>query len=907
VRRLYLIDGHAQIFRAYYAPFPPLNSPSGEPTKATFIFTQMVLSILREKKPDYIAVALDYGDESTERRQLYSEYKANREATPEDLPLQVERIKEVLAAMEIPIFEVRGQEADDLIATIGSRLDGEDVEVLVASRDKDLHQLISRKLKLWDPAKDVVLDAETLVRDFGFTPEQAVEVQTLTGDSTDNVPGVPGVGPKKAAALVQKYGSVSGVLEHLSELTPKMRESIEASRGVLDLSRRLVTLRRDVPLDFDLERCRVRPLDPARLRPLFERLGFRRLIDQLDARADTAAAGAPAAPSTAPVDAAAGRYRLVNDEAALRRFLDELRRQPVFALDTETTSLRAADCDLVGLSFSWAPGEGYYLPVRTRRGQALDPSRTLEALRPVLEDPKVGKCGQNIKFDMVALGAAGVRLRGVVFDSMVASYLLNPDRRSHGLDALAQDFLGYRTIPISDLIGKGPEQGSMLDVDLDRIAVYAAEDADVAWRLREALLPQIEASGARQLFHEVEMPLVEVLAAMELEGVTLEPGRLEAFSEKLELRIEELRREIYHAAGHEFAIDSPKQLGEVLFDEHGLRVVKRTKTSRSTDASVLETLAAETAHPLPALVIEYRELAKLLGTYVEPLPALISPRTGRIHTSYHQTVAATGRLSSSDPNLQNIPIRTPLGREIRRAFVPSRPDRVLLTADYSQIELRILAHLSQDSALIEAFHADQDIHAFVASEVAGVPLDKVSKEARRRAKAVNFGIIYGQGAFGLARSLGIPQKEAAEFIRRYKARHAGIARFMAECIASAEKHGEVRTMLGRRRPIPGIGSRNRAVRAQAERLAVNTVVQGSAADMIKAAMVRVHRRVEAEGLDLRLLIQVHDELVFETPAAKVREHAELVRHEMASALPLSVPLKVDAAWGENWLEGKGME
>jgi len=913
VKILYLVDGHAQIFRAYYAPFAAaLTSPSGEPTKATSIFTQMVLGILREKSPDYFCVALDSGDETTHRREFYPEYKANRDASPEDLHPQVERIEQILHALEIPTFKVPGEEADDIIATIAARLATEDVEVRIVSKDKDLHQLLSDRVKLWDPQKDELLDPAGLEAKLGFRPEQAVEIQTLTGDSTDNVPGVPGIGPKKAAALIQKYGSVDGVRAHAGELTPKMRESVLAHGDTFDLTRRLVTLNRAVELDFDLEACATRRVRIDGARAIFEELGFRRLLEQLDAGRDAGLdAGLDAgrnardtAASTTPSPKSKHDYRLVNDPESLAALIRALREQRRFALDTETTSLRAADCDLAGMSFAWRAGEAYYVALRSSTAPTLDADETLALLRPILEDPAVEKIGQNIKYDAVALRAAGIRLEGISFDTMVASYLLDPERRSHGMDALARELLGHETIPISDLIGKGRQQRSMLDVELDRLTEYAAEDADITWRLYELLSKRMEADPVRSLFVDVEMPLVAVLADVESRGVTLDRSILDGAKEKLRQRIAELTREIHGVAGRVFTIDSPKQLAEVLFDELGLRVVKKTKTGRSTDASVLEILAAETVHPLPGLVLEYREATKLLGTYVEPLPELISPRTGRIHASFHQTVAATGRLSSSDPNLQNIPVRTEQGREIRRAFVASTPDRVLITADYSQIELRILAHLSKDTALIEAFRSDQDIHAFVAAQIAGVAPENVSREERGRAKAVNFGIIYGQGAFGLARTLGVSRGEASEFIRRYKARYPGIPRFLDECVAEAEANGWVSTMLGRRRPIPEIRSRNRNLRAQGERLAINTVVQGSAADMIKVAMVRIARRVREEALDLELLIQVHDELVFEAPRDSAPALAEIVREEMASALPLVVPVKVDVSLGDNWLEGK---
>jgi DNA polymerase-1 len=902
LKTFYLIDGHAQIFRAYYAPFPPLTSPDGEPTKATYVFTQMILNILRDKKPDFLAVTLDHGDETTERKAFYEDYKANRDASPEDLGPQIDRIVEILEAFRVPIYKIKGQEADDIIATIARRMAGEDVEIFIVSRDKDLYQVLSDRVKLWDPTKDKTIDPVSLERDLGFTPEQSIEIQTLTGDSTDNIPGVPGIGPKKAAGLIQKYGNVDEVLAHLEELTPKMRENLDTHRETLDLSRRLVTLNTEVEVDFKLDDCVVDRFERESLRPLFEDLGFRRLMGHLET-SDDGADGDGA--SEAPVlNAPRGTCHLVNTPEQFDEFFALLEKQKRFAIDTETTSLRPVDCDLIGLCFSWQEGEGWYVALASNTGTVLDRESSLERLRPILEDDAIGKIGQNIKYDVVVLRSAGIDLGGVIFDTMVASYLLQPDRRGHGMDALARDFLSYETIPISDLIGKGKSQISMLDVELEKLAQYAAEDGDITWRLYEQFAPRIEASPVKKLFEDVEMSLVGVLAEMEYAGVKIDSDRLRETSKQLGVRVEELLTEIYGVVGHEFNLDSPKQLSEVLFDEIGLRVVKKTKTSRSTDASVLQTLALETEHPLPKLILEYRELTKLRGTYLEPLPGFVSPKTGRLHASFHQAVAATGRLSSSDPNLQNIPIRTEQGREIRRAFIAGDSDHVILTADYSQIELRILTHLCKDPGLMEAFATDQDIHTFVASQIFDVAPDDVTRDMRSRAKAVNFGIIYGQGAFGLSRTLGIPRKAAADFIGDYQTRYPGITKFMEDCVLQAESEGEVATMLGRRRPIPEVKSRNRNTRALGERLAINTVVQGSAADLIKVAMINIARRIDTEELDLRLIIQVHDELVFEAPRNQVEELAEIVRHEMVNALPMDVPVKVDVSWGDNWLEGK---
>jgi DNA polymerase I len=908
VKTFYLIDGHAQLFRAYYAPFRPLTSPSGEPVKAVYVFTQLLLSILLKERPDYLAVAFDVSDATTKRKAWFPEYKEHREAAPEDLAPQFRRVREVLQALGVPVFEREGYEADDLIATIARRLQGQDVEVRIASKDKDLHQILTDRVKLWDPSNGQLIDPDWLREHNGYGPDASVDVQTLTGDTVDNVPGARGVGVKTAAKLIGKYGSVEGVYENLDALSPKLRENLEAHADQVPLTRKLVTLDDDVPLDFDPAGCVAPAPERGALQPLFDELGFRSLLEQLPEGPTGQASGGTGAVATVGVGSAAASlaWRLVGDADAFEAFVRELSEQPVFAVDTETTSLRAADADIVGYAFAWNAGEGVYVPVRSSIEATLDPDRVAEALRPVLEDGEKLKVGQNLKYDLIVLERAGLALSDPLFDTMIAASLLYPERRAYNMDDLARDLLGHATIPISDLIGKGKQQRSMLEVPLDRVAEYAAEDAEVTWRLYQTLRQGIDASDEviRRLFREVEMPLVRVLAAMESAGVALDGSHLRAYGASLGERIEALRREVYAAAGHAFNLDSPKQLGEVLFDELGFDVVKRTKTSRSTDAEVLQTLAAGSEHPLPRLLLEYRELTKLLGTYVHPLPDLVSERTGRLHASFHQTGAATGRLSSSDPNIQNIPVRSEAGREIRRAFRAGGEDQLLLTADYSQVELRMLAHFSEDAELLRAFRDGMDIHAYVASQVYGVPLEEVNAEQRRAAKTVNFGIVYGQTAYGLARTLHIPTGDAAAFIEAYKERYAGLDRFLQACVAQAEEHGYVATLLGRRRPVPQVRSRNRNLRALGERLAINTVIQGSAADLIKVAMIRLHERLEEDGSGARLLIQVHDELVVETPERAADAVRDAVVREMTGALPLKVPLKVDVGLARTWLEGK---
>ncbi len=899
----YIIDGHAQIYRSYYAPFRPLNSPSGEPTKAVHTFCQSLFNLIRTRRPDYLAMVLDVSDRTVFRSELYPPYKANREPPPEDLPSQAERIIQIVRTMGIPIYRQEGFEADDLLATIARRLANEDVELFLVSRDKDLDQLISDRVFLFDPMKGEVVDRGKLMQTKGYAPEQAVDIQTLTGDPTDNVPGVAGIGPKTAAKLIGQYGSAQAVLDHAAELTAKQRENILAFAEQMPVTRQLVTLRRDVPLDFALDDCRFTAVPVQAVRPIFEELGFHRLMDQLNELGAGAETTLPAAvtPSTAGGDRA---YHLVDDEAKLLTLADALRRQPCFAFDTETTGLNPVGSKLVGLSFSWRSGEAWYVPVRAASGDTIPLPRAVEVLGPLLRNPEIRKCGQNMKYDLVVLRQAGVEVRGADFDTMIASALLDPQRSSHGLDALALDLCGHRKIATRELLGSGRNEITMDQVDTRRVCEYACEDADYTWRIKQILEPRIESDTVRSLFRDTEMPLVEVLAEMECNGIALDTAILADMSRTLAARMTELAHRIEDAAGHPFNVDSTKQLAEVLFDEQGLKPQRRTKTGRSTDAATLEALREQYDNPIPALVLEYRELAKLKGTYVDPLPGMIVPKTGRLHASFHQTGAITGRLSSSDPNLQNIPIRTEIGRRIREAFVAGRPDHVLLTADYSQIELRVLAHFCRDQALLEAFRTGQDIHAFVAAQIHGVPVDQVNRQQRGAAKAVNFGIVYGQTPFGLSKTLGIPLSDARTFIDMYFMRYPGIRLFIDGTIAEARRRGYVKTLLGRRRPVPELASANPQQRALGERIAVNTVIQGSAADLIKRAMVDIHRELLAGRHRSRMLLQVHDELVFETPREAVEAEAEMIRTRMTGALPLDVPITVDLNWGANWLESK---
>ncbi len=899
---LYIIDGHSQMYRAYYAPFRQLTSPTGEPTRATYVFSQMLLSFIQDRRPDYLAMAIDG---PAARLKAYAEYKVTRKPMPEDLHPQVERICQIVRAMGIPVLEAEGYEADDILATAVERLVGDDLRAVLISRDKDLDQLVGPNVTLHEPMTDETLDAETIRETKGYPPEKAVEVQTLTGDSSDNIPGVPGVGPKTAVKLINKYGTVDEVVAHADELTPKLRENLLANAETLEMSRELVTLDRDVPIELDLDAMRFDGIDGDAIRPIFAELGFERLLEQLDrmgvdgANAVDVDAVAAAGGQTAAGDFA---YECVSTSEGLRELAGKLSGVKRIAVDTETTSVRALWAELVGVSVAFEPGKGYYLPVKAPLGEpTLDVDEVREALGSVLTDPNVEKIGHNLKYDLLVLEGAGFEVGGPMFDTMIAAHVLDSSRNTFKLDALAMECLNHRCIPIEEVIGRGRNQITMDAAPLEIVAPYAAEDADVALRLAEVLRRRVADEGLTRLFGELETPLLRVLADMEREGIRVDPQALKRMETELSKQADVLRDRILAAAGVDFNVDSPKQLGEVLFQTLGLRIIKRTKTGPSTDSSVLAELAAE--HELPGMVLDYRKLTKLLSTYVKALGECIHPETGRVHTSFHQVATVTGRLSSSDPNLQNIPIRTEEGRRIRSAFVADE-GCVLLSADYSQVELRVLAHLCEDPTLIQAFHDDLDIHRLVAAEVFGAAIGDVSPEQRARAKGVNFGIIYGQTAWGLAGALRIGRTEAQEFIDAYHARFPRIREFLDACIRQAKSQGYVETIFKRRRAITEIDSRNPQRRALAERLAINSVVQGSAADLIKQAMVNLARRIGLQERPSRMLLQIHDELVFECPRHAVDTERDMVVEEMSGAIELRVPLKVDTGVGENWMDAK---
>ncbi|MFP3938587.1 MAG: DNA polymerase I [Phycisphaerae bacterium] len=902
---IYIIDGHSQMYRAYYAPFRDLTSPAGEPTRATYVFCSMLLKFISEQQPKYLAMAVDSPTETLLRRRMYPEYKVTRKPMPEDLPPQIERILQIVGSMGIPILQVEGYEADDIIATAAERLAKADSPLIAISRDKDLEQLIGDSVKLYDPMKDEVIDADAVVANRGHPPEKVVDALALAGDTSDNVPGVPGVGPKTAAKLLAEYGSAEEIIARADELSPKLAQKVRENAETIKLSRQLVTLERDVPVETDLSAWRFNGIKGDAIRPIFAELGFNRLLEQLDHMG----AGGGDTANTEDIAAKAGRtsaedfsYRCINTPEGLRGLADELRGVGCLAVDTETTSTNPMFAELVGLSLSWRPGEAVYLPVKAPLGATtLDVADVRKHLGPVLADEGVEKVGHNIKFDMIVLDRAGMPLTGRLFDTMVAAWVLDSSRVSYKLDTLAAELLNHQCVPIGDLIGRGRDKTTINLVPLETVSDYAAEDADVTLRLSKVLRKQLSDEGLSDLMDDMEMPLLPVLTEMEMTGILVDPAALKRMETDLSARAEKLRDRIVSLAGRQFNPDSPKQLAEVLFEDLKLPVLKRTKTGASTDSSVLEQLAV--THELPALVLDYRKLTKLLGTYLKALAGCIHPETRRVHTCFHQTGTATGRLSSSDPNLQNIPIRTEEGRRIRSAFVADE-GYVLLSADYSQVELRVLAHLCEDETLLAAFRAGRDIHRTVAGEVFGIPENEVTDQQRARAKTVNFGIIYGQTAHGLSTTLRIPRKEAEEFIRKYRGRFPRIDEFLRQCVQVARDNGYVRTMFGRRRRITNMDSRNPQRRALAERLAINSVVQGSAADIIKRAMVNIARRIREQDRPSRMLLQIHDELVFETPAEALDAEREMVVTELSGAADLKVPLKVDVGVGGNWMEAK---
>ena len=960
--RLFLVDGYALIYRAFFALISrPLTTSRGENTSAAWGIVNFVQRLLETHRPDYLGWVHDSG--LSHRHERYPAYKATREKLTEELQSDfdrgMERIRDVLDAHRIPIITLAGYEADDVIGTLARQAVQADINVVVVSGDKDFQQLVRPGVWLLNPGRggpasveEQWVGVENGSERLGVPPALVTDYLALVGDSSDNVPGVKGIGDKTAQELVSSYGSVENILAHAAELTKKRpREALLEQGDLALLSKELVTIREDLPVALDLDAMRLSPPDYSRLRTLYVELEFHTLAKNLPTAA-AASAVMPEKTTTPPAN-----YTTVDTLPALEKFIARARRAPDIAIDTETVvdldapqPLDPLRARLVGLAVAVAAGEAYYLPLghsarvesqgdlglgeglfeepaatrKTRAKKTAEPTsiaaralaqgtpriRNLPPLddpsmRPLvelLEDATVTKTAQNSKFDLLVLRTAGVTLRGLDFDTMIASYVLDPGRRSHGLDLLALEFLNQKMTSFEDLCGKGKDAIPYDQVPIECARDFACEDADLTWRLRELFEPQLETLQLARLFHEVEIPIVEVLAEMEWAGITIDLEWFQSLKERFERERKRVEQEIYAAAGEEFNINSNPKLREILFDRLGLPVLKKTPTGPSTDASVLQQLADE-GHQLPVLLMEYREIAKLESTYIDALPAYVHPRTRRVHTSFSQTTAATGRLSSSEPNLQNIPIRRELGRDIRRGFVPRR-GWTLVAADYSQIELRLLAHLSDDPAFVQAFRAGGDIHRQTAALIFDVPIEQVTKEMRARAKTINFATIYGQGPHALSRQLKIAHAEAKEFIDKYFQRFHRVREYLDSMVEFARGHGYVQTIFNRRRYIPELRDRNFNIRAFGERTAANSPIQGSAADLIKIAMIRIHHALATRALNAKMLLQVHDELVFEVPGPELEDVKALVTYEMEHAATLAVPLVVDIAAGENWLATK---
>ncbi|WP_417858207.1 DNA polymerase I [Xanthomarina gelatinilytica] len=945
-KRLFLVDAYALIFRGYYAFIknPRINS-KGLDTSAIMGFMNSLLDVIKRERPDHLAVCFDKGG-STDRVEMFSEYKANRDETPEAIKIAVPYICEILKAMHIPIMVKEGYEADDVIGTLAKKAEKVGYQTFMVTPDKDFAQLVSENIFMYRPKSfgggyEVWGIPEVQQKFEVERPEQVIDFLGMMGDSSDNIPGLPGVGEKTAKKFIQAYGSMENLLANTHELKGKMKEKVEASKELGMLSKELARIMLDVPVEFDEKDFEMSEPDVEAVTQIFQELEFRRLIDNFlktfgteteTTSKTTEASNADNPKKTSPKEqasAGAGQFSLFGGDPSVSKtettseytrntaettshfyqsvapgmatqlFINNLMSQKSVCFDTETTSLNPLEAELVGIAFSWDIGKGFYIPFPKKKDEAQE---LIEQLRPFFEDENIEKIGQNLKYDIKVLKKYQVTIKGKLFDTMLAHYLINPDMR-HSMDVLAETYLNYTPISITELIGKkGKNQLSMRDVPLEKQTEYAVEDADITLQLKEHFEKELGEANTQKLFDEIEIPLLRVLADMELEGINLDIAYLNTLSKQLDSDIKTLEANIYKEAGEAFNIASPKQLGDILFDK--LKLVdkpKKTKTGQyATSEDILSYLAKD--HDIIKHILEYRGLAKLKSTYVDALPLQVAPSTGRVHTDYMQTVAATGRLSSNNPNLQNIPIRTERGRQVRKAFIPRNEDYTLLAADYSQIELRIIAALSDEETMIEAFKNGEDIHASTASKVFNVPLNEVTREQRSNAKTVNFGIIYGVSAFGLSNQTNLSRSEAKELIDTYYETYPKLKSYIGKQVDFARDHGYVQTVLGRRRYLKDINSRNAVVRGAAERNAVNAPIQGSAADIIKVAMINIHKKLEAGHYKTKMLLQVHDELVFDVYKPELEHIKPLIKTEMESAFTLKVPLDVDLDVGDNWLE-----
>ena len=897
-KTFFIIDGSSYIYRAFYA-IRRLTNSRGMATQAVYGFVTMLQKVIRERRPDYICVVFDAPGPNF-RHELSEAYKATRQVTPEELIPQIPYIKKAVRYFGVPQMELEGYEADDLIATLTHWASARGLEIVVVSGDKDLHQLIQDPVvRQWDPQNDRVFTELVVLERFGVTPGQMVDYLALVGDTTDNIPGVNGVGGKTASQLLKKWGSLDGIYAHLSEISPdSLRHKLSAGSRSAYLSRELVSLRLDVLIDKGLEEFAPAPPMRQEMFRLCEELEFKTILDMLKrewAEPEEVKLIDPEPFKRKRAD------RVIRTREELAELIGIAETKSLIAIEIETTSQNAMDANLVSIALCWDDNGAWYIPVGHHRecGIQMTAAEVLLGLDPILSAKTVGKAGHNLKFQWMVLKRYGINLEAMIFDTMIASYLLDPGGQTHALDRISAEHLGEAICSYEDLTGRGRGQVSFVEIDFEKALDYACCDVETCWRLVPVLRRKLEENKLEELYESIELPLTEVLARMEYIGILVDSKKLEELSTGFQKALDQKAALIYQMAGEEFNIQSPKQLGYILFDKIGLRVLKKTKSGPSTDTSVLEELTLE--HPVAEQVLGYRTLSKLKGTYADALPKLVRPDTGRIHTSFNQAVTATGRLSSSNPNLQNIPIRSDEGRRIRQAFI-SAPGNMLMSADYSQIELRVLAHYSGDKSLADSFRNDEDVHRRTAAEIFGVAVTQVSAEMRRQAKMINFGIAYGMSPFGLSQRLRISTKTAKAAIDRYFERYSGVRRFIDEAVRKARNLGYAETLLGRRRAIPELQSRNFSIRQLGERLAINTPIQGTAADLIKKAMVDISLRLKKEKPGAQMLLQVHDELLFEVPSEKRWPVEELVRREMEYVWVLDVPLRVEIGWGANWTE-----
>jgi DNA polymerase-1 len=888
-KKLYLIDGNSLLYRSYYA-IQRLSTSKGFPTNAVFGFISMLKKIIEKEKPGYLGIAFD-AKGPTIRHKAFKDYKAHRKPMPEDLVVQIPVVKKIVKAFNIPFFEYENYEADDVLGSLAKQASSQNVLSVIVTNDKDIFQLVDKSTIVYNPVKEIVLDERKVKEQFGVAPSQVVDVLALWGDATDNIPGVPGIGEKTSKALISQFGTLDKLLKNLGEIEKTaLQEKIRQNLDQLKLSRQLVTIEKGLDVKFNLEEFSVSEPNYKELIPIFQELEFSSLLAEYMKK-----------PKSSEKN-----YRIILKEKELRELITEIKRAKFVALDTETDSPFPTQARLVGLSFSTKPNHASYLPLRHDYPKApsqIPEETALSLLEEVLSDPKIKKIGQNIKYDYIVLKREGIKVQGIDLDSMILSYLLEPNWGKHNLNKLALTYLQVKTISYHEIVGKGKNEVTINAVDIGRVAPYACQDADLALQLSSLLWPKVKEEKLDSLYHKLELPLIEVLADMEMWGVKIDTRALKKLSSELGQELDHLREKIYEISGEEFNLNSPQQLGRILFDKLNLPVSRKTKITKSysTSVTILQELAG--TYPIAKYTLDYRQQAKLKSGYADSLPLLLNPGTGRIHTSYNQTVTATGRLSSSDPNLQNIPVRGDLGRRFREAFVPAQ-GHLFLSADYSQIELRVLAHLSQDPALIDIFLHDRDIHQETAERVFGTKSLLSKEEKRRRAKIINFSMVYGASAFSLAKELETSTSEAQDFIDLYYEKYPKVHQFLEKKVQDAQKNGFSETLFGRKRQVPELQHKDKMTQQAGRRIALNTPIQGSAADLMKKAMIDIWCEIKRRKLKSKMILQVHDELVFEVPDEEKDELETLVKKRMENAFPLKAPLKVHLSWGVNWAEAK---